>query len=64
MGFLSTFFSAVGFLAIGLFQNNFVFQAASLPTFSLRLFVEIVQAHVVVLAVSRRSAVPSVLLEP
>jgi hypothetical protein len=53
MGFLGTFFSTIGFVLIGLLQNNYVFQAASLPTFTLRAFLEIAQAHVAMLAVNR-----------
>lgn len=51
MGFLTNFWGTIGFAAIVLFRQNFVFSAASLPTFLPRLTLEIVQAQITVWAI-------------
>lgn len=53
MGFLSLFWGVVWFLGLIIFKHKFVFSLASLPTFSIRAVLEIVQAHIGVLAVTR-----------
>lgn len=54
MAFLSLFWGAVFFTLISIFQNDgFVFKLASLPTFSVRAFLEIIQTYVSILAVVR-----------
>ena len=54
MGFLSLFWGSLFFLALALFvPSSFVFSLQSLPTFIPRVFLEIAQAHVTMLAITR-----------
>src|SRR3989344_1755548 len=50
-GFLTFFFAAAFFLAEGLLRSDFVFVQESLPTFVPRLFLEVLQAHMMLRAV-------------
>lgn len=45
MGFLSLFFGVIFFFISALVRGSFVFSLASLPTFSIRCVLEIIQAH-------------------
>jgi hypothetical protein len=52
MAFLSLFWGAIFFIFIGIFKNDgFVFKLASLPTFSIRVILEIIQTYISVLAI-------------
>lgn len=51
IGFLNLFWGAIFLLAIILFKQKFLFSSASLPTFILRAFLEIIQAHFSLLAI-------------
>lgn len=52
MGFLCLIWGAIFFFVIGLLKGGeFYFSLASLPTFSIRAFLEIIQMHISVLAV-------------
>ncbi|NTW26967.1 MAG: hypothetical protein HGA36_01445 [Candidatus Moranbacteria bacterium] len=52
MAFLSLFWGAIFYVLIGISKNDeFIFKIASLPTFTIRAFFEIIQAYVSVLAV-------------
>lgn len=50
-GFLTFFFAAAFFLAEGFLRSDFVFVQESLPTFVPRLFLEVLQAHMMLRAV-------------
>lgn len=50
-GFLTILFSTVVLIGIGAWRQDFIFSLASLPTFIPRVFLEVVQAHVSILAV-------------
>lgn len=50
-GFLTSLFSTLVLIGIGIWRNDLLFSLASLPTFIPRVFLEIAQAHVSVLAV-------------
>ena len=53
MGFLSLFWGTVAFFAIAFFiRGEFLFSLASLPTFLPRVVLELVQAHVTMLAIA------------
>lgn len=52
-GFLSLLFGTVVLILIGIWRQDFVFSPASLPTFIPRVFLEVLQAHVSVLAIVR-----------
>lgn len=52
-GFLSLLFGTIALVAIGAWRHDFLFSLASLPTFIPRVLLEIVQAHVGVLAIVR-----------
>lgn len=53
MSFLNMFWGALFFFVIALFiRKTFIFSLASLPTFGVRAFLEILQAHVSVLALT------------
>lgn len=52
-GFLSLFFGTVILVIIGAWRHDFFFSLASLPTFLPRVFLEVLQTHVGVLAVIR-----------
>lgn len=45
-GFINVIFATAVFTVLAVFRENFVFSLASLPTFTLRAFLEILQAHV------------------
>lgn len=52
MGFLQLFWTALAFLLIAVFiKGSFVFDTASLPTFSIRVVLELIQANVTILAI-------------
>ncbi|HRY82377.1 MAG TPA: hypothetical protein P5232_01565 [Candidatus Moranbacteria bacterium] len=52
MGFLNYFWGAIFFILIYIFKStDFVFSLASLPTFLLRAFLEILQSYITVLAI-------------
>lgn len=51
MGFLSTFWTTLWFLLIIVGKGHFLFSLASLPTFIPRLLLELILAHVAILAV-------------
>ena len=51
IGFLSLLFGTILIVAEGLVRDRFIFSLASLPTFLPRLFLEVFQAHMMVLAV-------------
>ncbi len=53
IGFLTLFFGEVFFLVSGFIRHDFVFVLASLPTFVPRVALEILQAHVGVIALTR-----------
>ncbi len=54
MGFLQLFCGTIIFAAIALFKHStFVFSLASLPTFIPRVILEILQAHVTILAITK-----------
>ncbi len=53
MGFLSLFWGTIILVATGLIRDSFVFSASSLPTFGIRIFLEIVQAHIIMLAITK-----------
>src|SRR3989344_8649027 len=44
-GFINALFAMLAFSALAIFRGSFVFSLASLPTFTLRAFLEILQAH-------------------
>ena len=44
-GFINVLFAAAVFILLAIFRGSFVFSLASLPTFTLRAFLEILQAH-------------------
>ena len=52
-GFLNLLFATIFIIAAGLLRNDFIFSLASLPTFIPRLFLEVVQAHISVLAIMK-----------
>ncbi|MBI2045859.1 MAG: hypothetical protein HYT28_00305 [Parcubacteria group bacterium] len=53
MGFLNMFWAALIFFGIALFiRKTFAFSLESLPTFSVRAFLEVLQAHVAILAIT------------
>ena len=55
-GFLEIFWGTIAYFAIAfLIRQEFIFSLDSLPTFGLRLVLEVVQAHVTVLALARAS---------
>lgn len=49
-GFINTIFGALAFSALAIFRGRFIFSLASLPTFILRAFLEILQAQMTMLA--------------
>lgn len=51
MGFLNLFWGTIILLIIAWARNNFIFSAASLPTFIVRAILEIVQTHIAILAI-------------
>jgi len=52
MAFLSLFWGAIFFTLVSIFKNDgFVFKFASLPTFSIRAVLEIIQTYITVLAI-------------
>lgn len=53
MGFLSVFMGGIFIFASLLFGQKFVFSFESLPTFSLRLILEIVLTHMSIIAISK-----------
>src|SRR3990167_855817 len=53
IGFLNLFFATAFLIILGILRNDFVFSLESLPTFLPRLFLEILQAHLTVIAVVR-----------
>lgn len=54
MGFLQLFFGVIAFGIIALLDHSsFVFSFASLPTFIPRLILEIIQAHITIVAITR-----------
>ncbi|MBI2023713.1 hypothetical protein HYT01_04100 [Candidatus Giovannonibacteria bacterium] len=53
MGFLNYLWGTLIFLAVAVFRGSFIFSIASLPTFGIRLFLEILQTHFGILAVVR-----------
>jgi len=53
MGFLTFFWGAWIFLLIILIRGKFDFDLASWPTFGARLILEIIQAHITILAITR-----------
>ncbi|MDP2593540.1 MAG: hypothetical protein Q8P52_02750 [bacterium] len=59
MGFLNLFWGLVFFWFINIFAGGFIFSAASLPTLIPRIFLEIVQVHIGLLAMIKadRSAI-------
>ena len=52
-GFLNLLFGAVFILATGIVRDDFIFNVASLPTFLVRVFLEVVQADVSVRAIMK-----------
>lgn len=52
MGFLSMFFGFVFFAILALWRGSFVFSLASLPTYSLRVVLEMFQAYVTMRAIT------------
>ena len=52
MGFLSLFWGTVFLIVSGFVRDGFVFSMSSLPTFSIRVVLEIAQAHVSILAIT------------
>ena len=52
MGFLSMFFGSVFFFLLSMLRGSFVFSFASLPTYTLRVFLEIFQAYVTMRAIT------------
>ncbi len=53
MGFLNMFWAFLFFLILMFLRNSFIFSLASLPTFTARVFLEILQTHSSLIAVSR-----------
>lgn len=53
MGFLNMLWGALFLFAIALIRGEFVFAAASLPTFGIRVLLEIAQIHAGLLAITR-----------
>jgi len=53
MGFLSLFWGTIILIATGFMKDSFVFTVASLPTFGARIFLEIAQIHVAILAITK-----------
>lgn len=54
MAFLSLFWGAIFFALISVFKNDgFIFKLASLPTFSIRAFLELIQTYISVLAIAK-----------
>ena len=53
MGFFTYFWPAIIFLVIIFFRAKFIFSLQSLPTFAIRSFLEILQAHFTVKAIMR-----------
>lgn len=52
MAFLTLFWGTILFTLISIFKNNgFIFKSASLPTFSIKVILEIIQVYVSVLAI-------------
>ena len=51
LGFLSVLFGTVVLMLIGIWRHDFIFSLASLPTFIPRVFLEVLQAHVSILAI-------------
>ena len=51
LGFLTILFGTVVLMLIGIWRQDFIFSLASLPTFVPRVFLEVIQAHVSILAV-------------
>lgn len=45
MGFLSIFWGVIFFIAVAIFRRNFIFSFASLPTFGVRVVLEILQLY-------------------
>src|SRR3989344_9419438 len=52
-GFLNLFFGTLFLVGYGFFSHDFLFSMASLPFFIPRLILEIIQAHVTVIAIVR-----------
>ncbi len=55
MGFLNVFFGTVFFLALGLYHGNLIIATASVPTFLIRMVLEIFQTTVTVFAIAKAS---------
>src|SRR3989344_4136738 len=51
LGFLTILFGTVVLMLIGIWRQDFIFSLASLPTFVPRVFLEVLQAHISILAV-------------
>src|SRR3989344_9411823 len=51
LGFLTILLGTVVLIFIGIWRQDFIFSLASLPTFVPRVFLEVIQAHVSILAV-------------
>lgn len=52
MAFLSLFWGAIFFTLVSIFKNDaFIFKFASLPTFSIRVVLEVIQTYISVLAI-------------
>ena len=52
-GFLNLLFGTVFIIAAGIVRHDFIFDMASLPTFLVRLILEIAQAHISILAIMK-----------
>ncbi|OGY65646.1 MAG: hypothetical protein A3I89_02075 [Candidatus Harrisonbacteria bacterium RIFCSPLOWO2_02_FULL_41_11] len=52
-GFINFLFGMLIFTAIAYWRNSFIFNLASLPTFTLRAFLEIIQTHAMLLAITK-----------
>ncbi len=53
MAFLSFFLAPFWFLALILYRGEFLFSMASLPTFTIRLILEVFQVYITVLAITK-----------
>ena len=52
-GFLSLLATAISIAAVGIYRDSFIFSLASLPTFIPRLVLEVFQAHISLLAITK-----------
>src|SRR3990167_6023762 len=53
MAFLAFFLAPFWFLALIIYRGEFLFSMASLPTFIIRLVLEVFQVYITVLAISK-----------